>query len=425
MTNYAQANQHYATSLAKMGLVKEVIASEDICDANGNKLWAKGKAIDARLWEKLSNRALKQPLEATVSAADPLDHEDVAETIQKLLETKPHFKTLIAPAIDPILARIKVADFNSAELVMLSLLRHGERDIFDHACAVAAAAMCFGVHGNLPPADMDRLLHAGMLHDVGEMYLEPGLFSRRELSIADQRELLMHPALGAMVTREVLRRSSNIFHAIEQSHERLDGSGYASGLPGNALTPLALPLLTAEAIIGLLMADSAGIQHAAIALRLNPGEFPAPLVALVNGLAREASTTSAATTQLEPALRERMAHATARNDQADTMLAGILRDAPLSPAQRTVIVRAQNIVKRCARTLNSTGLAQLGSLTDEADLSIDQAEAEATTREIEYRLGALVRDIEVGFLGQRKPDAIEDLLKALAPRREPAKAETT
>lgn len=414
------ANQHYSASLAKMGLVKEVIATEDICDAAGNKLWAKGKAIDARLWEKLSDRALKQPLEATVSAADPLDHEDVAESIQKLVETKPHFKTLIEPKLSAILDRIKAADFNSAELVMLSVLRYGDRDIFDHACAVAAASMCFGLHGNLAVGDIDRLLHAGMLHDVGEIYLDPGLFSRRELSIADQRELLLHPALGGTVTREVLRRSSNISYAIEQSHERLDGSGYAGGLSGFALTPLALPLLTAESIIGLLMADSAGIQHAAIALRLNPGEFPADLVAVVNELARKVTGTGNGPTQLEPALRQRMENATSRNDQAVAMLAEILSSAPLSPAQRTVITRAQNIVKRCARALNSTGLAQLGSLSDDADLAIDAAEAEAATREIEYRLGALIRDIEVGFLNQRKPDAVEDLLKAITPKKEPA-----
>ena len=83
-----------------------------------------------------------------------------------------------------------------------------------------------------------------------------------------------------------------------------------------------------------------------------------------------------------------------------------------------VLTRAEGIVKRCARALNSTGLAQLGSLADEADLTVDRAEAEAATREIEYRLGALIRDIEVGFLNQRKPDAVEELLVAIAPVRE-------
>lgn len=417
------ANKHYSASLAKMGLVKEVIASEDICDEFGTKLWAKGKPIDPRLWEKLSGRALRQPLEASVSTADPLTHIDVAESIERQVATKPHLKTLIESKLSVILARIQKADFNSAEQMMLSLLRHGQRDIFDHACAVAAAAMCFGAHANFDTGDLDRLLHAGVLHDVGEIYLDPELFSRRELSIADQRELLLHPALGGMITREVLRRTSNIAYAIEQSHERLDGSGYPSGLPAKALTPLAPALLTAESIIGLVMNDSAGIQHAAIALRLNPGEFPDQLVTLVNSLSQQAST-QRASEPLPPAMRERMINATYRNEQADILLAQVLRQAPLSPAQRSALTRAEIIIKRCSRALNSTGLSQLASVAQDTELSVDPAEAEAITREIEYRLNVLSRDIEIGFLDQRKPDLVTDLLAAIEPQQSVTQAAT-
>jgi len=423
MTQIA-ANKFYAASLAKMGVVKEVIAGEDICDISGTKLWAKGKPIDARLWERLADRALKQPLEACVSTADPLDQKDVLESIQKQIEEKPHFKTLVGSKKDIVFAIIQRSQFNSAELMMLTLLRHGDRDIFDHACAVAAAVMTFGAHANLDKADMERMLHAGMLHDVGELYLDPTLFSRRELSIADQRELLLHPSLGGIITRDVLRRSSNIAYAIEQSHERLDGSGYPCSLPGKALTKLAPALLTAESIIGLLMADSAGIQHAGVALRLNPGEFPQELVTLVNGLAREATEKEGAARPLADPLRKRIESANHRTEQAVSMMADILRDAPLSPAQRSVMTRIEMIAKRCARALNSTGLGQIATLGKDENQSFELAEAEATTREIEYRLNAIARDIEIGFLNQRKPDAVIDLLTVITPNKEQEKGDS-
>lgn len=417
------ANQHYAASLAKMGLVKEVIAAEDICDESGTKLWAKGKPIDARLWERLSDRALQQPLESSVSTADPLDQKDVLECLEKLLSTKSHYSVLVKPKFDVVLDRIKVSQFNSAELMMFTLLRHGDRDIFEHACAVAAAAVAMGAHSGLAPTSLDKVLHGGMLHDVGEIYVDPSLFSRRELSIADQRQLLMHPSLGALVSREILRCSVDVAHTIEQSHERLDGAGYPAAISGNAITPLSMPVLAAEAIIGLLMAESAGIQHAAIALRLNPGEFPQPIVALVNEVARATSEKSDQKPPLDEVLKQRMINATERSEKAVTLLTKILRETPISPSQRTVLTRAEAVVRRCVRALNSTGLAQVGHMDPEVELEADWVEAQAATREIEYRLGALIRDIEIGFIDQRKPEAVEQLLIAISPPPPPEKSE--
>lgn len=415
MLSPINANQHYAASLARMGLVKDVIAAEDICDESGTKLWAKGKRIDARLWERLSDRALEKPLESSVSTDDPLDQKDVIECLENLLSTKPHYSALVKPKFDVVLERIGASQFNSAELMMFTLLRHGDRDIFEHACAVAAAAVAMGAHSGLAPSSLDKVLHGGMLHDVGEVYVDPALFSRRELTIADQRQLLMHPSLGAMVSREILRCSVEVAHTIEQSHERLDGAGYPAAISGQAITELSLPVLTAEAIIGLLMADSAGIQHAAIALRLNPGEFPQPMVAMVNEVARATNSKIDQAPALDEVLKQRMVNATERSEKAVTLLTKILRDTPISPAQRIVLTRAEAVVRRCVRALNSTGLAQVGHMDPEVDLNADWVEAEAATREIEYRLGALIRDIEIGFIDQRKPEAVERLLLAINP----------
>jgi HD-GYP domain-containing protein (c-di-GMP phosphodiesterase class II) len=83
-------------------------------------------------------------------------------------------------------------------------------------------------------ADVRR---AALLHDLGRIGVSNGIWDKEgELTVSESERVRLHPYL----TERTLASSPGLSHlgriAIQQ-HERLDGSGYPRGLPGEAITP--------------------------------------------------------------------------------------------------------------------------------------------------------------------------------------------
>jgi HD-GYP domain-containing protein (c-di-GMP phosphodiesterase class II) len=127
-----------------------------------------------------------------------------------------------------------VADFTD----LRSSWRAGHsRGVGELACEAAALA-------GLPPADVDAVRRAGMLHDVG-MHGVPGtiLVKPGPLTATESERMRLH----AYYTERVLARPAalaRIGAIAALTHERLDGSGYHRGLAGSAI-PITARILAA------------------------------------------------------------------------------------------------------------------------------------------------------------------------------------
>lgn len=66
----AQTNPHMLEAIAQASERCTIVASEDICDERGNKLWARGQPVSRSLQQRLLERRLRQPLEASLQAED-------------------------------------------------------------------------------------------------------------------------------------------------------------------------------------------------------------------------------------------------------------------------------------------------------------------------------------------------------------------
>jgi len=108
-------------------------------------------------------------------------------------------------------------------------MRHGGRAMVEHAALVAAlalrAAAIIGVHPDL----LQPLARAALLHDVGELYLSPGLFSSTDpRERAQMRQIQTHPILGAQVDMPLdhLRAACDLYMTmpeVEQEAPRAKG----------------------------------------------------------------------------------------------------------------------------------------------------------------------------------------------------------
>ncbi len=117
-----------------------------------------------------------------------------------------------------------------------------------HQRRVAEIAVRIGKRMGYDPDRLDALRIAGMIHDVGKVYIpldflnKPGLLKQEEMSI-----IHLHPEVGADIFKN-LEYDWPISEFIHQHHERLDGSGYPAGLPGDEILPEARILAVADVI---------------------------------------------------------------------------------------------------------------------------------------------------------------------------------
>jgi diguanylate cyclase (GGDEF)-like protein len=133
------------------------------------------------------------------------------------------------------------------EARLASLLTLAESlDLHEHAATVGRYAREIGRQLGYPQEELENLMLAGILHDVGKVgipskiVLKPG-----PLSAAEWDEMRKHPEIGASMLEGV--SLPQIAEWVRYHHERPDGRGYPHGLEGDEVPLEARILSVAEA----------------------------------------------------------------------------------------------------------------------------------------------------------------------------------
>ena len=123
-----------------------------------------------------------------------------------------------------------------------------------HSRAVASLAEEAGRHAGLDDRVCEELHRAGLLHDVGRVAVENGIWDKRgPLTTSDWERVRLHP----YSTDRILARCTALAplaRLASTHHERVDGSGYHRSLDGDALS-LEDRLLAAADVHAALVAD--------------------------------------------------------------------------------------------------------------------------------------------------------------------------
>ncbi len=100
-------------------------------------------------------------------------------------------------------------------------------------------AKAFGEYLELPEEDIEDLIYAAHLHDVGTVGIEDRiLFKKGELTAQEREIIRQHVLIGERIC-EPLHSRKGILPIIRHHHERWNGSGYPDGLMGNEIPYLA------------------------------------------------------------------------------------------------------------------------------------------------------------------------------------------
>jgi HD-GYP domain-containing protein (c-di-GMP phosphodiesterase class II) len=117
-------------------------------------------------------------------------------------------------------------------LTSVTLLNNHSEYEYSHAVQVSAmsimlATLCF----NLNRFELIDIGVAGLLHDIGKIYVPKAVLSKPgKLDKEEFEALKKHPTDGSFYLSKITKFNPTILSAIEGHHECIDGSGYPKGL---------------------------------------------------------------------------------------------------------------------------------------------------------------------------------------------------
>ena len=114
----------------------------------------------------------------------------------------------------------------------IALLRESAPLIFDHSILTAFLMVEIGIKYKF---DKERLLDsftAGLFHNIGNLYIDPELFTKSVLTDEEKETIEAHPVAGYQILKTAGNFSKRMLDAVLDHHELIDGTGYPRKLSG-------------------------------------------------------------------------------------------------------------------------------------------------------------------------------------------------
>lgn len=125
---------------------------------------------------------------------------------------------------------------NPSALNWLTRIKHENEYTAEHCLNVGVMAMIFARHLGYDRAQIEELGLAGMLHDVGKMKLDQQILDKPgKLTAAEFAHIRTHALVGYNMIADDQALPLAVKQATRDHHERLDGSGYPYGIPGEEI----------------------------------------------------------------------------------------------------------------------------------------------------------------------------------------------
>jgi HD-GYP domain-containing protein (c-di-GMP phosphodiesterase class II) len=120
---------------------------------------------------------------------------------------------------------------NPDALMLITRMRQDDVSVFGHGLNVAIYLVALGRHLGLPREFLEQLCTTGLLLDVGKTKIPHGILQKQGRLSSDEFEIIKnHVQISANILKNTPKIHPDILQAVEQHHERENGSGYPDGL---------------------------------------------------------------------------------------------------------------------------------------------------------------------------------------------------
>ena len=399
----AQTNPDVLNAIIKASETYSIVASQDIVDVRGLKLWAKGQPVSAALQQRLLERKLMNPLEACLLAEDGVTPFTLMEQFSDFIEQPSSLAKALKPWALVLEKQLKQIPLHSVAQLLLTAAVATRPASLPHAVQAMALAGAMAQAQSLP-VDTRLAMLGGLLHDIGETYIQPHyLDSNHALDLLGYKHMMVHPRMAQMLLSSTTDYPPTLCRAVGEHHERLNGSGYPARLSGDAISPLGMLLAAVEVTMGVIRVPIAPLTHASFALRVVPDEFPSRYSSVIFNMARDANEAIPSHNELPTTALEAI-NTTLHQAQQTTFAL----QSPLASTERADIVHlAAERLNRLRVAWNSLGIWGLSptELTpqDHFEMSLAGKELRLRLKELQRECMLLAEHLEEDEMTQLKP----------------------
>lgn len=282
-------DEHYIASVTALGDTHEVVASQALFARDGMKLVDRGARIDSSLRDKLVRHKLMPAIDQCLAVAGAVTQASLRDRALEILDAEPRFQLLRSalPGIERLLNAFYAMPLAPALAFKLTVAREQRPEIYEHSLQMTLIALFLAIKSRLPDPDLAIVAAAGMLHDIGELHVDPQLLRPgRRLEGAELRHVYAHPMTAYLILQEHPQYHPEISTAVFEHHERLDGSGYPRGLKGEEIGTVGQILMLAEAVTTLFEKSwrTHGASRLSVMLKMNRHKFSRELIDHLVGL---------------------------------------------------------------------------------------------------------------------------------------------
>jgi len=385
------ANPHALATIVDASATRRIVASQDIFDAHGTKLWARDQPISHSLHQRLLERKLRQPLETCLRAEDGITPFELHEALVSFLASDHPLAQAAAPWAERLMEAVRDLPLHAAVQLLLTAAHATKPAVFDHAVQAMAAAGAIQANIRLDRFELRLAMLGGLLHDIGEMYVNPHyLDGSQRLDVASYRHVVTHPRIGELLLATMTDYPPALARAVGEHHERLDGTGYPMRRQGDSLSPLGRVLCATETAMGVGAAKPAALSRISFALRMVIGEHDA---ACVSFFAAAAARVREDLAQAAPDAHGDLVVQLALMDTELSMLLeesqSLAEQSGETPIVRDVASRVADRMRRLRTGWNSIGLWCLSQAEGSPQSIFELSRARD---ELRYRLKTMERD---------------------------------
>lgn len=372
---------------------RDIVAAEDIVDDRGIKLWAKGQRVSRSLQEKLLRHKLVRPLETALTVDGGVLCEQVAVACQRVIDEDELLGRICGSAD----VRRLLADFGNTPLpgplkLLLTTAKDTGMATYQHSIYCVAVGAGLASRLRLSEHDAQQLLLAALMHDIGELYVNPDYIrSNAPLPPSEWKHVAAHPRVGQVLIQDLTTLATPISVAVSEHHERLDGTGYPAQSTGADISRIGKVLAgadTAAAIIANKKPQTAA--RLALALRIVPGEYDrAVCKPLTEAIERTGVTGIAGA---DDHCLEDLGEIVHSLNHA-TELAAALLDRPPSRLAGDTAAYVLDALNTLGKALSATGAVEALLMEEIAHEESVIAEIFLVSREVDWRLRNLARNV--------------------------------
>ncbi len=188
--------------------------------------------------------------EASVARHAPLQEElyraakicaESREAVTEMFNEARMGRAINAERADGLVADISTSVLRNPDaLISIARLKTADDYTYMHSVAVCALMIALGRNLGLPEGEVREAGLAGLLHDVGKMAIPAEILNKAGRLTPEEFAIVQgHPGAGFAMLKEGGGVSDVSLDVCLHHHEKVDGSGYPEGIPGERISLVA------------------------------------------------------------------------------------------------------------------------------------------------------------------------------------------